>query len=784
MVVRTPAELRAEITSLITDGAASITAGDVRALLGDFADSLGAYETITAAEAAAAVDAAATSAVEATANAANTTANAANTTANAANATANAANTAIAALMASTNAALALTNAAVATKIAGSQILSGSNISIDRSGGNVTISGTGSGGGSDVDYDFIQALPLHSVPSGAQFIVARPGDEGGGDLVAAVPRAIFDRLHTDNPDRFLPRPLQPDRNVFINSAGKIDFGPILNAHTIFPGSSVVPDHTADDAPELFYLDHPITTGPRDDATVVPGYWNFSPSIPFPTIGSASVGFTTYFTPHIGSLNRDAGSLAEIIGAVHEGDAHHDDALNVTTLRPGGIFSQQQINSHSESWLTAWSTVLINGTEYGTGAVLHSGGVWYRNILDFPDHLTGNFTLNFKNSADEYYYTGAGRITTHPAGWYTRSSNGYSLIAGFAAVHPSGRGAPTELPDFPGQPYTNNLGDLWIGAGESLNVQQDAAGAFTPLTRGPLAVGLYRRINAGTDSQFAVLVGNGGFSWAFFADFEGNSIFRQAQGVGGGDVVMTTWAHVWQYLNATHPNDVQAARAHDHSIFLGVFTSHQDALDRYDTRYTQALFDSGDTDIYYGIRTDDTNDTANPLGGIHQLTAFTAAHVTVDNSALHWVGPFWTENKFANWFDNNAPYIASGLTAAGYTFGGGGLMFGTTVEWTYSTNTNRVQMPHGLSRIPDGMITDLICIVADKGYPVGHVIPNLSFPWRVALSYDDTNVIIQPATTGNRFGIASYGTGPGSGSDFTNQRWQYRLKPYTIDALDP
>ena len=500
------------------------------------------------------------------------------------------------------------------------------------------IPGTGGGGGG-VDYSFVQALPLHSVPREAQFIVARPGDEGGGDLVAAVPRAIFDRLHTDNPDRFLPAALEADRNLFVNAAGKIDFGPILNAHTIFPRSSVIPDHTADDYPELFLLDHPITTGPRDDATVVPGYWNFSPSIPFPTIGSASVGFTTYFTPHIGSLNRAAGSLAEIIGAVHEGDAHHDAALNITTLRPGGIFSQQQINSHSESWLRAWSTVLINGTEYATGAVLHSGGVWYRNILNFPDHLTGNFTLNFKNSSDEYYYTGAGRITTHPAGLYTWTSERLRPRRRVRRRAPSqGRGAPTELPDLP-RPAVHQQPRRPVD--RCGRVAQRAAATppvrSTPLTRGPLAVGLYRRINAGTDNQFAVLVGNGGFSWAFFADFEGNSIFRQAQGPGGGDVVMTTFAHVWQYLNAIHPNDAQAARAHDHSIFLGVFTSHQDAFDRYDTRYTQALFDSGVTDVYYGIRTDDTNDTADPLGGIHQLTAFTAAHVTVDNSAaLHWV----------------------------------------------------------------------------------------------------------------------------------------------------
>ena len=54
-------------------------------------------------------------------------------------------------------------------------------------------------------------------------------------------------------------------------------------------------------------------------------------------------------------------------------------------------------------------------------------------------------------------------------------------------------------------------------------------------------------------------------------------------------------------------------------------------------------------------------------------------------------------------------------------------YGTEVTWTYVANSNRVQMPHGLDRTPDGMHMDLVCITADKGYPVGPCHPELAHP---------------------------------------------------------
>ena len=221
------------------------------------------------------------------------------------------------------------------------------------------------------------------------------------------------------------------------------------------------------------------------------------------------------------------------------------------------------------------------------------------------------------------------------------------------------------------------------------------------------------------------------------------------------------------------------------MFLGVFTSYQDAYDFFDARYSQALFDTQADDYYFGIRTSDTLDSADPLGGIHMISAFTAASVRVDNSSLHWVGPFWTENLFANWFDNNADYIADGLVAAGYTFGGGGsgFTFSDTITWRWDANTTVEEYDHGLSRTPDGVMADLIAVVDNNGWVVGDVIPNIHVPWRVTLAMNATKIIIQPSSSSSTFGIADH-DGSRASRNFPQDSWAWRIRAYTIDALDP
>ena len=451
---------------------------------------------------------------------------------------------------------------------------------------------------------------------------------------------------------------QAGTNVYYNDSNELSFGPILSAHNIFPRAATIPDHTADDAPELFFLTDAITVGPRDDANVVVGFWNYAPRPGPAGFGSALVGFTTYTTPNIGSINRPNGSLAEIEGFTDEAEQFSDGTVR---LESGGTFSVQLINSHNEEWIEQWTHVLINSVSYALGATIHGVGTWHRNILDFPDDLTGDFMFNLRSSADEYFFTGSGTVTTHPVGLYTMSTNGYSLVAGFAAVHPQGRGVPQGIPDFPGQPYTNNLGELWIGAGEVQNITVQAVGSQSLLARTPRDIGLYNRDNIGTDAQFAVFVGDGGFSYPYFAFNEGTLIFRQNR---GGTVAYRSWSHVWDYLSAIHPTDVQAARIDEHSVNLGIFTSHQDAHDELDRRFTQQIFDSLATDFYYQIYTEDTTLTADPLGGVFKIDTFTAAHVEIDNSSLHWVGPFWIEPKFLDWLNNNVSYMSEEFVSNG------------------------------------------------------------------------------------------------------------------------
>ena len=650
--------------------------------------------------------------------------------------------------------------------------------------------GPAGGSGGEVDYSFIEALPLHFVAENSQFIQARPDTD---DLAAATLTSIRAAVNSGH---------QASTNVYYNDSNELSFGPILSAHDIFPRAATIPDHTADDAPELFFLTDAITVGPRDDANVVVGFWNYAPRPGPAGFGSALVGFTTYTTPHIGSINRPNGSLAEIEGSTDDAEQLSGGTIR---LRSGGTFSAQLINSHNEEWIDQWTHALINSTSYTLGATIHGVGTWHRNILNFPDDLTGDFTFNLRSSADEYFFTGSGTVTTHPVGLYTMSTAGYSLVAGFAAVHPQGRGTPQGIPDFPGQPFTNNLGELWIGAGEVLNVTVQPACTQSLLARTPRSIGLYRRDNIGTDAQFAVAVGNGGFSYPYFAFNEGTLVFRQNR---GGTVAYRSWTHVWNYLAAIHPSDVQAARAEDHSVNLGIFTSYQDGCDDFDRRYTQQVFDGGATDFYYQIYTTDTTLTADPLGGVFKIDSFTAAHVEIDNSSLHWVGPYWIEPKFLDWLNNNQSYVQEEFVSAGLSLvpapdipdagdtstdvgtvptvmgdgtftlaaAGGGITFGNTVTWTWQPNTGTVRTPHGLGRIPDGVLADLINITSERGWPVGTVLPMLHFPWRVTIALDDTDVILQPSSTNARFGIGTLGT-PRSGSDFTANRWQYRIRPY-------
>ena len=503
-------------------------------------------------------------AARATANAAQSTANTANTNAAAAQATANTAETGVAANTVAAEAHIQLPahSGGAPGMVAKTTSAADGYVLADESGG----------GGTDVDYSFIEGLPLHFVADDHQFIQARPDTD---DLAAATLTAIRAAIFRGH---------QAGTNVYYNDSNELSFGPILSAHNIFPRAATIPDHTADDAPELFFLTDAITVGPRDDANVVVGYWNYAPRPGPAGFGSALVGFTTYTTPNIGSINRPNGSLAEIEGFTDEAEQFSDGTVR---LESGGTFSVQLINSHNEEWIEQWTHVLINSVSYALGATIHGVGTWHRNILNFPDDLTGDFMFNLRSSADEYFFTGSGTVTTHPVGLYTMSTNGYSLVAGFAAVHPQGRGVPQGIPDFPGQPYTNNLGELWIGAGEVQNITVQAVGSQSLLARTPRDIGLYNRDNIGTDAQFAVFVGDGGFSYPYFAFNEGTLIFRQNR---GGTVAYRSWSHVWDYLSAIHPTDVQAARIDEHSVNLGIFTSHQDAHDELDRRFTQQIFD--------------------------------------------------------------------------------------------------------------------------------------------------------------------------------------------------
>ena len=134
----------------------------------------------------------------------------------------------------------------------------------------------------------------------------------------------------------------------------------------------------------------------------------------------------------------------------------------------------------------------------------------------------------------------------------------------------------------------------------------------------------------------------------------------------------------------------------------------------------------------------------------------------------------SNNTNYRWDESSDSWIS--LSSGGG--GGGGVTYGDTLTWTWQPNTSQVTLAHGLGQIPDGVFADLVCITADRGWPVGTVLPMLHLPWRVTIALTDTDVIIQPSNSTNRFGLAFMGT-PRSASDFIANRWQYRIRPYTV-----
>ena len=93
------------------------------------------------------------------------------------------------------------------------------------------------------------------------------------------------------------------------------------------------------------------------------------------------------------------------------------------------------------------------------------------------------------------------------------------------------------------------------------------------------------------------------------------------------------------------------RRRDHSVFMGPFNSTDEVLEYMTANISQAEFDSGDLDFYYGLRTG--------TFGVRRVTAYTQGTLVIDNT-LYWNGPFVTVQDLHDWIEDNPSVILDSI----------------------------------------------------------------------------------------------------------------------------
>ena len=375
--------------------------------------------------------------------------------------------------------------------------------------------------------------------------------------------------------------------------------PHLNLDDIFPRVAALPDHTLAASPPFVYLDHSVSEGLREDANL--------------TIGE-SAGFYGYsnLPPKFGSINKPS-PVAQLVGQA--------TANSIT-----------EVWSTNAAWLGQFTHVVLGGVEYALGVTFQSGPWFIRNITAAPTGITAlTLNLNFKKADGAYFFQGVGRITLFNEGWYEKLDSGYSRIASTGYLHTSGQGGPIGKPTFEGQRFVNEFGQMWVAGGERARVTTDAAGTSVLLVHDE-----YNR-EAATYQQNFDRSGDGGFSWIPVIQAIGN--FYQFVGTSIGDIDETrTWSEVWTYIAGLSGGNTAAnRRLRDHSVFLGGFSTIEGALHELSQRVTQASYDAGSTDYYFGQTGGVQADR-----GVREITTYTAA-VTIITNDLFWNGPWLNEN---------------------------------------------------------------------------------------------------------------------------------------------
>lgn len=339
----------------------------------------------------------------------------------------------------------------------------------------------------------------------------------------------------------------------------------------------------DDSPDLVFLSSPYTEGARADATITVGFST--------TDTEAGYGDGTFFTGGLGSIDK-ASPLGELTG---DGEATS--------------YSLDEIRSANEGWINEFNRIVVEGTEYNLGPTRTTGGIFSRDILQFPRGLSlATVSVNFIRPDDSYYWTD-GATASHAPGLYQKVFGAYQHLG--AIAHIDGTRPPVDPPTMAAQMYVDDNGDFWISGDlvttTTTDPSIDTFGSFVNTYY--LATALPSQLSA--NGEFT-RYGSGG---TLFAQYQDGSLVNDV-----------SWFDIWTYIASIDDTGFNR-NLRDNSTFLGFFATLQDAAEARQR-------ETDDTRVYFYAPTTDAT-------VIYEITAFTRGE-TLTTDQLFWNGPFISE----------------------------------------------------------------------------------------------------------------------------------------------
>ena len=285
------------------------------------------------------------------------------------------------------------------------------------------------------------------------------------------------------------------------------------------------------SPILVNLTHDYTEGPRDDATVTPG---------FSTAGSGYSDGRVF--PVVGTINKNS------------------PLTNVRVVGANNSYYVDSVAATNEAWIDEFNTVAINGSNYTLGVKFVEAGTYVRRVLDTPTITNAaSFTINFLRSDNTFYFTTAETLR-HSAGVYERDGDVYRKLTFQGFTHVDGISSPLEPPTRVAQSYLDDLGRLWT-AGDRV-VQT----TIPPEITGHVWINGFYNPTAGqlsdlSDGQFAVI-------------YNTASLVQNQNGA----LVSTSWNEMWSYITTMVSGGDTAANRNirDTTIFLGTYRTEEEA----------------------------------------------------------------------------------------------------------------------------------------------------------------------------------------------------------------